>query len=187
MPFPGAPLDFQSKAMLAHEGIDPDKDVTFSYGPFPQSVQRLLAGQLDAAALPEPLATMVVRKNGLVRLVQYPDAWARVTGGDPRSPQVSLFSTTRYASDHAQLISSVVSAWDKATQRIVAAPAEAAAEFGAALETDPAILQEAIRNTLLSVPAPLENKKAVMSYFTAVAPWLPQGTKQIDESYFFVP
>ena len=187
MPFPGSPLDFQSRALLAHEKIDPDKDLQISYGPFPQSVQRLLAGQLDAAALPEPLATTVVKKNGLVRLVQYPDAWARLTGGDPRSPQVSLFATTRYAAAHAGLIAAFVAGWDAATRTIVASPTDAAAQFATALEADRAILEEATHNTLLAVPSPAENRSRVMSYFTAVAPWLPPGTKQIDESYFFVP
>jgi NitT/TauT family transport system substrate-binding protein len=187
MPFPGSPLDFQSRALLSFEKIDPDKDLTISFGPFPQSVQRLLSGQLDAAALPEPLATAVVKKNGLVRLVEYSKAWARFTGGDPQSPQVSLFATTSYSSSHAAVIAAFVAAWDAATRRVVAAPAAAAALFAADLAADPAILEEATRNTLLSVPAPAENRARVLSYFTTVAPYLPAGTKQIDESYFFIP
>ena len=90
IPFPGSPLDFQSRTLLSFEKIDPDKDLTISYGPFAQSVQRLLVGQLDVAALPEPLATTVVRKNGLLRLVEYSQAWARLTGGDAQSPQVMI-------------------------------------------------------------------------------------------------
>ena len=33
VPFPGAPLDFQSRALLSFEKIDPDKDVRISYRP----------------------------------------------------------------------------------------------------------------------------------------------------------
>jgi NitT/TauT family transport system substrate-binding protein len=187
MPFPGSPLDFQSRALLAHEHIDPVKDLTISFGPFPQSVQRLLSGQLDAAALPEPLATTVVEKNGLVRLVEYSKAWARVTGGDPRSPQVSLFAGTAYAASHAALIAAFVKVWDAATQRVVASPEAAAARFATDLATNQAILEEATRNTLLSVPAPAENRDRVLSYFKAVSPYLPSGSKQIDDTYFFIP
>ena len=186
MPFPGSPLDFQSRALLAHENIDPDKDLTISFGPFPQSVQRLMSGQLDAAALPEPLASTVVKKNGLVRLVEYSKAWARLTG-DPRSPQVSLFATTSYASSHAAVIAAFVKAWDAATQRVVASPEAAAARFAVDLATDQAILEEATRNTLLAVPAPGENRDRVLSYFRTVAPYLPEGSKQIDSTYFFIP
>ena len=45
LPFPGSPLDFQTRALLAHEGLDPDSDLSISYGPFAQSVSRLLAAQ----------------------------------------------------------------------------------------------------------------------------------------------
>ncbi len=134
MPFPGSPLDFQSRTLLSFEKIDPDKDVSISFGPFAQSVQRLLAGQLDAAALPEPLATLVVRKNGLLRLVEYSQAWARFTGGDRQSPQVSLFATEGWARDHADLISPVISAWDAASRAVTAAPGPAAAAFAKALD-----------------------------------------------------
>jgi NitT/TauT family transport system substrate-binding protein len=187
IPFPGSPLDFQSRALLSFEKLDPDRDVTISFGPFAQSVQRLLAGQLDAAALPEPLATMVVRKNGLLRLVQYSQAWARLTGGDGQSPQVSLFATQGYARDHAALIALVISAWDAASRRVTAAPAQAAAQFAAALIVDPPILEEAARNTLLSVPSPAENKARVLAYYQAVSKYFPAGPRPLDERFFFVP
>lgn len=187
LPFPGSPLDFQSRTLLSFEKINPDKDVTISFGPFVQSVQRLLAGQLDAAAMPEPLATTVVRKNGLLRLVQYSQAWARFTGGDGQSPQVSLFATEGYARDHAALISSVVSAWDAASRRVTAAPAQAAAQFAAALVVDPGILEEAARNTLLAVPSPAENKARVRAYYQIVSRYFPAGPRPLDERFFFVP
>ncbi len=187
MPFPGAPLDFQSRALLAAEKMDPNRDVTISYGPFAQSVQRLLAGQLDAAALPEPLATMMVRKNGLLRLVEYSQAWARFTGGDPQSPQVSLFATEGYARDHAALISSVLKAWDAASKKVSAAPAEAAASFSEVLATDAGILEEATRATLLAVPSPAENRARVRAYYAIVSKYFPAEARQLDERFFFVP
>ncbi len=67
VPFPGSPLDFQSRALIAFEKLDPDKDVTISFGPFPQSVQRLVSGQIDAAAeiMGELLAATDVAKGNL--------------------------------------------------------------------------------------------------------------------------
>ncbi len=187
MPFPGSPLDFQSRALLSFEKIDPDKDVTISYGPFPQSVQRLLAGQLDAAALPEPLATTVVKKNGLLRLVDYSQAWALFTGGDRQSPQVSLFATEAWARGNASAIASLVSDWDAATRAIVADPAKAAAQFSTALATDAAILEEATRNTLLAVPSPAENRTRVLAYYQTVSRYLPAGPRPLDTRFFVVP
>jgi NitT/TauT family transport system substrate-binding protein len=187
LPFPGSPLDFQSRALLAFDRLDPDKDLTISYGPFAQSVQRLLSGQVDAAALPEPLATTVVKKNGLSRLVQYSQAWARLTGGDPRSPQVSLFGTENFARDHARLLVMVIGAWDAASRAVTAHPAETAAQFTQALSTDAAILEEATRNTILSVPPTGENKNRVMAYYQAVSQYLPAGARPLDERFFFMP
>jgi ABC-type nitrate/sulfonate/bicarbonate transport system substrate-binding protein len=187
MPFPGSPLDFQSRALLAFDKIDPDKDVTISYGPFAQSVQRLLAGQLDAAALPEPLATTVVKKNGLLRLVDYSAAWVRFTGGDPQSPQVSLFATDVWGRMNASLISSLVSGWDAASRRVTADPAKAAAQFSTALAADPAILEEATRKTLFAVPSQAENRTRVRAYYQTVAKYLPAGPRPLDERFFLVP
>ncbi len=97
LPFPGSPLDFQTRYLLARAGLDPDRDVEISYGAFTQSLPRLLAGQLDAAALPEPQATTAVRDQGLVRLFRYADAWAAASGRGSASPQVSLFAMADWA------------------------------------------------------------------------------------------
>jgi ABC-type nitrate/sulfonate/bicarbonate transport system substrate-binding protein len=187
LPFPGSPLDFQSRTLLSFEKIDPDKDVSISFGPFVQSVQRILAGQLDAAALPEPLATLVVRKNGLLRLVEYSQAWARFTGGDRQSPQVSLFATEGWARDHADLVTAVISAWAAASRMVTAAPGPASAAFAAALNTEPAILEEAARNTILTVPSPAENKARVQAYYEVVSKYFPAGPRPLDERFFFAP
>ncbi len=184
LPFPGSPLDFQSRALLAFDKIDPDRDLTISYGPFPQSVQRLLAGQLDAVALPEPLATAVVKKNGLTRLFQYTRAWARLTGGDGRSPQVSLFGTEGFSRDHAQTIGAIVTAWSEASRTVTAEPSDAASRFSAALGADQGILEEAARNTLLDVPSMAENRTRVLAYYQMVVRYLPAGQRPLDEQFF---
>ena len=187
MPFPGSPLDFQSRALLAFDKLDPDKDVTISFGPFPQSVQRLLAGQLDAVAVPEPLATTLVRQNGLLRLIDYAQAWARLTGGDRMSPQVSLFATSTFAAAHMPLLASTVTAWDAATRAVTGAVKDAAAQFAEPLAVDPAILSEAISNTLLTVPSAAENKTRVLAYYKIVSRWFPASPRPLDDRFFVVP
>ena len=184
LPFPGSPLDFQSRALLAFDKLDPDRDLTISYGPFPQSVQRLLAGQLDAVALPEPLATAVVKKSGLRRLIRYDRAWGRLTGGDGGSPQVSLFSTEGFSRDHAQTIGAIVTAWSEASRTVTADPSGAASRFSTSLDTDPAILEEAARNTLLDVPSMTENRTRVLAYYQTVAKYLPAGLRPLDVQFF---
>ncbi|HTP57401.1 MAG TPA: ABC transporter substrate-binding protein, partial [Spirochaetia bacterium] len=118
LPFPGSPLDFQTRALLSHAGLDPDRDVSISYGPFAQSVARVLSGQVDAAALPEPLATSVVGGNGLLRLVDFPKAWAELNNGDSRSPQVSLFCAKTFAASHRPLLLDLAAAWRDASRDV---------------------------------------------------------------------
>jgi NitT/TauT family transport system substrate-binding protein len=186
LPFPGAPLDFQSRALLRHASIDPARDITISYGPFAQSIQMLLTGQLDAVALPEPLATLVVKKNGLARITEYAQAWGELTG-DVNSPQVSLFATEKFTRNHRQLLSSLIGMWQTASLRVSADPEDAALQFSGALATGYAILEEAAQHTILAVPLAAENKKKVLAYYQAVARYLPAGPRPLDERFFFTP
>ena len=54
LPFPGSPLDFQTRFLLQRHGLDPEQDLKLIYSPPPQTAALLLKGQIDAAPLPEP-------------------------------------------------------------------------------------------------------------------------------------
>jgi NitT/TauT family transport system substrate-binding protein len=186
LPFPGSPLDFQTRAILDHEGIDPGKDLTISYGGFAQSVPLLLAGKLDAAALPEPLATTVVNTKGLLRVVRYAEAWKAVTG-EPESPQVSLFAAEAWAKSHRALLAALLDAWRSASRRVSEATGDVFPRFAPALSTDAATLEESARNTLFFVPEPAANRTRVLSYFQQVARYIPGPSRQLDDGFFFQP
>ena len=187
LPFPGSPLDFQTRYLLGRAGLDPDRDVQLSYGAFTQSLPRLLAGQLDAAALPEPQATAAIRGKGLARLFRFADAWAAVSGGDAKSPQVSLFAMADWASTHARTIRSLVTEWRKASERAAAKPDEAAARYAAALQVEPPLLAEALGNTLLAVPGFADHKARVLAYYREVLKYLPGEKVPLDDAFFFAP
>jgi len=187
LPFPGSPLDFQTRYLIERAGLDPDRDVQISYGAFTQSLPRLLAGQLDAAALPEPQATAAVRGKGLVRLFRFADAWAAASGGDAKSPQVSLFAMTDWASAHARTLTSLVTEWRKASDRAAANPAEAAARYAAALSVESPLLAEALGNTLLAVPGFADHKARVLAYYREVLKYLPGEKVPLEDAFFFNP
>jgi hypothetical protein len=69
---------------------------------------------------------------------------------------------------------------------VTADPAAAAAQFATALATEPAILEEATRNTLLAVPSMAENRTRVMAYYDMVAKYIPAGSRPLGERFFFV-
>jgi ABC-type nitrate/sulfonate/bicarbonate transport system substrate-binding protein len=187
LPFPGSPLDFQLRYLLERSGLDPDRDLEISYGAFTQSLPRLMAGQLDAAALPEPQATAAVRQRGLVRLFRFADAWAAVNRGDPRSPQVSLFAAAGWAASHARTLTALVSAWRKETDTVTADPRTAAARSAAALSVDAGLLEESLGNTILSVPGFADHKARVLAYYREVVKYLPGEHAPLHDAFFFAP
>jgi len=187
LPFPGSPLDFQTRALLSYAGLDPDRDVTITYGPVAQSVARLLSGQVDAAALPEPVATSVVGTSGLLRLIEYSKAWAALNNGDARSPQVSLFCTEAFAASNRPVLRDLVEAWRHASRDVSADPGAAARSFAGRLDLSPAVLEEAARRTIFQVPDFSDNESRVLGYYRQVAPFLPRERRTLDASFFLAP
>ncbi len=172
LPFPGAPLDLQMRYILKKNGIDPDRDIQVVYAPFPQAAGQILSGQIDAAPLPEPLATTLVESKGLNRYERVQDAWAKVNGGDPLSPQVSLYTTTDTYHAIAVIISRLVAEWSEASEYVTAFPENAADAFAETLGYEQSIVAKAIRNTILMVPSREENRARVIEYiaFVSTAP-----------------
>lgn len=187
LPFPGAPLDFQTRYLLARAGLDPDRDLEISYGAFTQSLPRLLAGQLDAAALPEPQATTAVRNHGLVRLLRYPDAWAEASGKGRTSPQVSLFAMSAWADAHPRTLAALVAAWRQAGAKVAADRAGMASRYAGALSVDAVVLAEALGNTLYEVPTFAQHAARVRAYYQEVLAYLPGEHKPLDDGFFFAP
>lgn len=187
LPFPGAPLDFQTRYMLKQQGIDPDNELEISYSPFGQTVPKLLADQIDVAPLPEPLATNLVTTKGLLRLIDYQQAWAEIADGDPRSPQVSLFATSMYSAEHADLLKALVAQWEISTKKVQEHPGDVAQQFAEALGMPAAIIEPAIQHTLFWVPSFEENQKRVLAYYELVKTSLPEESAPLAEAFFFQP
>jgi NitT/TauT family transport system substrate-binding protein len=187
LPFPGAPLDFQTRYILRKQGIDPGKDVRISYSPFGQTVPKLIMGQIDVAPLPEPLATNMVNNKGLVRLIDYKEAWAEVSGGDPLSPQVSLFATKTFGDQHKELLQEFMAHWKEAVHSVQEKPGEIAQQFSELLSMPASVVEPAIRNTLFFVPSISENKERIISYYDTIREFLPEDSSSLRENFFFSP
>jgi len=186
VPFPGAPLDVQMRVVLEAAGLNPARDVEIVYSPPVQTVARLLKGQVDVAPLPEPLASNLVLRKGLHRLIEMKDAWARVSGGDPLSPQVSLFVTRSSARASRFAVEAVVGMWREASAWVTDHPREAAEIFSPVLELPSDVLAEAIANTVYLVPEPAENERRVRAYFETVKRFSSTpGGGTLEPGFFF--
>ena len=184
LPFPGAPLDFQTRFILARQGLDPERDLRILYLGFGQSVPRLQQGKLDAAARPEPLATELVLNRGFSRLMEYGKAWAEVAGGDPRSPQVSLFATRAFLAKNEAVVRRLVEAWTLASEELARDPRGVARAHAAALELAPEVVASAAAQTLFWVPSQEENFRRVTEYYEAVKVYLPGERAPLAREFF---
>jgi NitT/TauT family transport system substrate-binding protein len=184
LPFPGSPLDFQTRCMLARAGLDPERSVRLAYFAFSQSMALLLKGQLDAAPFPEPQATLLVKSQHLPRLLEYSRAWADLSGGDPRSPQLSLFATRDWVRRNASLLRELESGWRRASEEATADPAGTAREGAAPLGFPAGLLEKAIGFTLFWVPGQEENHRRVVEYYQTVKAYLPGERGELGRDFF---
>ena len=187
LPFPGSPLDFQTQYILKKKDINPEKDLFISYSPFSQTIPKLLKDQLDAAPLPEPLATNVIQSYGLIRLIDYKEAWAEVSGGNKLSPQVSLFSTEEFSLSRKFFLIQFNREWQKASQFVMNNPGSSAvmAKDHLSLSTD--VIETAIKNTYYLIPSFEDNIKMVTDYYKEIKNLLPGKRKDLDRDFFFRP
>jgi NitT/TauT family transport system substrate-binding protein len=185
LPFPGSPLDFQTRFLLQHHGLDPDRDLKLVYSPPPQTAALLLTGQIDAAPLPEPLVSQLVINKSLQRFLDYKQLWASAHGGDPKSPQVSLFTTRDFATANTELLEQLLTQWQDAVEQIVTDPAGTAHKFSDVLGFPESVVAQSIPNTLYYLPCPEENRDRVRAYYEAVKGFLPAERAELEEDFFF--
>jgi NitT/TauT family transport system substrate-binding protein len=186
LPFPGAPLDFQTRYLLSRAGLDPDRDLQILYSPFGQTVPLLVSGRIDAAPLPEPLATNLVEGRGLPRLADYQEAWAEATG-DPRSPQVSLFVTRDTARGRTEFLARLSDLWRLSSQEVCDAPEAAASAYADLLGIPANIVAGSIPYTLFYVPGFQENRRRVEAYYELLRGFLLGERLPLSAAFFFVP
>jgi NitT/TauT family transport system substrate-binding protein len=187
LPFPGSPLDFQTRFLLKKQDIDPDRDLTIIYSPFPQTVALLLKGQIDAAPIPEPLATELVINRSLQRFIDYKQAWAAANQGEALSPQVSLFTTRSYAAGNSEMLEEFIIQWRAATRQVVGDPIEIAGRFSTILGFSEKVIAHSIPGTLFYIPSPKENRYRVKAYYEDVKGFLPAKRGELEEEFFFCP
>jgi taurine transport system substrate-binding protein len=177
VPFAKSPLDLQTRAILASQGLL-DK-IQIEYAPPQQAAALLLAGNLDAAALPEPLPTQLEMGGQVHRLARYQDLWARTTGGEGRSPQVSLFVREPFARANGAFVAELIGAVDAAVTAVSADPEKAAANHAAAFKLNPAVVKTGLSQTLLAVPGSAKARALIDDYLRRI------GLPPADPAFFY--
>ena len=99
-----------SASILAEHGISPKKVHFITDIPFPKMPAVLKAGSIDAAALPEPFASIAEETNGAVRLV---DLDQGATTGFPVS---GFVVTKQWAAEHPHTLTAFYRALEQGQQ-----------------------------------------------------------------------
>ncbi|TVQ96970.1 MAG: ABC transporter substrate-binding protein [Spirochaetaceae bacterium] len=161
-PFEGSPIDIFLRAILDHRGLS-DR-IRIEYAPFPQAAALVGQGNADAAVLVEPIASRLEISGNAYRLMNLHDGWAEVSGGEARSPQVSLFARRRGVSQRAPKHALLEQRLRVAIEEIARDPAAVGARVAPALEVPPPIVQRAMMNTLFDLPSAAETRTLISDY-----------------------
>ena len=148
-PFEGSPIDIYLNSIFAQAGLD--GSVEIAYAPFPQSAALLAQKKIEAAVLVEPLASKLEIQGAAYRYENLDEGWSRVTGGEPRSPQVSLFTTAAGFEEYPEALNLFVDRYIDAVRTVAADPAEAAERFSEDLGFPVPVVQRALENTRFEV------------------------------------
>lgn len=92
----GGTPDFLMRFLLKESGIEPERDVELIFSmPPPEIAVSLIAGRIETAVLPEPFATMAVRRGSAAgKRIDLQEAWAALPG-NPGSYPMTAFVVRR--------------------------------------------------------------------------------------------
>ncbi|MDR5654141.1 ABC transporter substrate-binding protein [Ruixingdingia sedimenti] len=153
VPFVNDTPDFILRALLARHGLEGRVEQVPAGSPI-EAAQMLLAGQIDAALLAEPAASVAVLRGavagrGLARVVDIQQEWGALTGLGPRVPQAGLAVTKGFSERAGDLIAPLHAALAQVTEQVNADPAVAALNAAAALELPAPVLGASIPHSAL--------------------------------------
>ena len=161
-PFEGSPIDIFLRAILDHHDLT--DQIRIEYAPFPQAAALVGQGNADAAVLVEPIASRLEIAGTAHRLMNLHDGWSEVSGGEARSPQVSIFARRSGVSRRGPALALFEQRLRDAVAEINRDPQSAAVLVAPALEVPLPIAQRAMMNTLFDLPPAAETAALIADY-----------------------
>lgn len=179
VPFVNDTPDFVLRALLDHHGLTDAVRLAPAGSPV-EAAQLLLAGQIDAAVLSEPAATVAVLRSfvrgvdaavsdlpptvavlrgaeagrGLARVVDLQAEWGALTGLGPVLPQAGLAVTEGFATANPDVIAPLQARLAEVAAAVNADPAAAAASAAGPLEQPAPVIAASIPHAnLTATPA----------------------------------
>ncbi|RAI45262.1 ABC transporter substrate-binding protein [Rhodoplanes roseus] len=177
--FRGEAPDLILRLVLRRLGVDPDRDVELDYCGSPaETARRLLAGETDLAALPEPVATAVLMRAApsdrpVRRIADLTAAYGALVGRPRGLPKAGLVASEALLQSRPELVVAAHAACVTAADWVRAEPAAAGRLGAEPLDLPAAVIEASLPHFRLDVVTAAAAHDDIAHYYadlTAVAP-----------------
>lgn len=186
----GATPDILLRYLLKQNGIDPEKDVTLNYSAGNvELAQKMIAGQVKIAVVPQPFATMVMAKNkDIKQVLDFQEEWKRIHGEDVAMPQACLVIKKDLAEKHHDVIVEFLQKYEESINWVNQNPAEASAlleKHNTGMKAK--LAESAIPYCNMKYVDAVDAKPALEKYYSILHDFAPEtiGGKLPDEGFYF--
>jgi len=193
VPFRGDTPEILFGRLLAHHGLDPQRDLDLTYAGSPiEAMQLLLAGRVEAALTAEPSTSAAViagvqAGRDIRRAINLQTAWGEMTGAAPVVPQAGLAITEAFLDAHGDAVPALLSAIQAATSDVLASPAAAAAHATETLAMPAPLLAASVPHSNLVARPALEARADIERMLAAMSgPGLEAINGKLPDSDFYL-
>lgn len=157
MPFRNDTPDILTRRLVELAGVR-DAEILAAGTPV-EAAQMMALGRAEVAILPEPAATMIRQRAGMIgktvhRAFSLNDEWGRLTGLPPSLAQAGLGVTADFDAAHPEAVDAIQAALAEATAEVNADPEKAAPAAARALDMKPGVIAASIPfSHLVATPA----------------------------------
>ncbi|MFZ5630366.1 MAG: ABC transporter substrate-binding protein [Spirochaetota bacterium] len=163
LPFRGSPNDIQFRRLIEIQKVKP----IIEYQQHAQAAASLLAGKVDAAILPEPLASKLIAQHGLARLAELSALEERALPTEAPAPMVSLFVGPQLSTEKMQRLPELERRLVDIVARVEKDPGAIAALYAQKFQVTHDVLREGLRYTHFALPEAGVARKRTASFLRA--------------------
>ena len=164
-PFEGAPIEEITTYFVKQEGLSLKDDFKVMYAPFTSSLELLKKGDVDAVALPQPLATMATAQENVYLSFSFQEKWVALTGNEGSYPQVGTFVKKEWAQTHQDVITALHQELEKAVKFVQEHPEDAVAQTKDAFKFPEKMLLAAVSKIGFDLKTSSALKQNILDYY----------------------
>lgn len=191
IPLPNDMPDLVFRFLANANGLERDDYQVEYFAQMPEVVSRLVSGEGTWAVLPEHMATVALsqaRQNDrrLTRFMNLQEAWAGVTGGQPRIPQAGIVVSSQLAEQRPELIGAVLDELAAAVGTVNAANSQTVATITTGTGVPEQVVADVIPRLNLEVVPADQARTELEAFYTNLATLSPDiiGGRLPDASFY---